>query len=53
MWLSQSDRIGDKELNTQVLTIHASVHKSNQSKQVAKIQEGQTMEEQRNLANSK
>ena len=44
---------GEKELNTQVLTVHASVHKSNQSKQAAKIQEGQTMAEQRNLANSK
>ena len=44
---------GEKELNTQVLTVHASVHKSNQSKQVSKIQESQTMAEQRNLANSK
>ena len=44
---------GEKELNTQVLTVHASVHKFNQSKQVAKLQEGQTMAEQRNLANSK
>ena len=44
---------GEKKLNTQVLTVDASVHKSNQSEQAAKIQEGKTMAEQRNLANSK
>ena len=44
---------GEKELNTQVLTVHAPVHKLNQSKQVEKLQESETMAEQLDLANSK
>ena len=42
-----------KQLNTQVLTVHAPVHKLNQSKQVEKLQESEKLEEQLNLANSK
>ena len=43
----------EKELNTQVLTVHASVHKVNQSKQVDKLAESKTMAEQHDLENSK
>ena len=44
---------GEKELNTQVLTVHAPVDKMNQSKQVEKTQERETMAQQRDIANSK
>ena len=46
-------QIGEKELNTQVLTAHAPVHKLNQSKQVEKLQKSETMAEQLDSANSK
>ena len=44
---------GEKELNTQVLTVHAPLHKLNQSKRVDKLQESETLAEQLDLANSK
>ena len=37
---------GEKELNTQVLTVHAPLHKLNQSKRVDKLQESETLAEQ-------
>ena len=46
-------QIGEKELNTQVLTVHAPVHKLNQSKQVEKLQKSETMAEQLDSAISK